>query len=124
MISSDVELPAPLAARLEDEARRAWPREACGVLLGRWTPHGAAVVDLASCPNRAPDPHAGFEIAAHDFAAAEARARARGLSVVGFWHSHPCGPARPSPADRAAAWPGYAMVVVSLEREPTEPDPR
>ena len=40
-------------------------------------------------------------------------ARVRGLALVGFWHSHPSGVARPSPADAAAAWPGSLHAIVT-----------
>jgi 3-phosphoshikimate 1-carboxyvinyltransferase len=37
------------------------------------------------------------------------------LDVVGFYHSHPRGPPRPSETDaRLAAWPGHSYVIVSL----------
>jgi proteasome lid subunit RPN8/RPN11 len=42
--------------------------------------------------------------------------RKRGLDVVGYYHSHPDHPARPSEYDRAHAWPWYSYVIVSVER--------
>jgi proteasome lid subunit RPN8/RPN11 len=43
-------------------------------------------------------------------------ARARGLDVVGYYHSHPDHPARPSAYDREHAWPWYSYVILSVER--------
>ena len=59
-------------------------------------------------------PTARFELAPEDFLAAERRARADGLEVVGFWHSHPASSAAPSAVDRAASWNGYSYLIVSL----------
>jgi proteasome lid subunit RPN8/RPN11 len=45
----------------------------------------------------------------------EKDARARGLSVLGYYHSHPDHPASPSEYDREHAWPWYSYVIVSVE---------
>ena len=41
---------------------------------------------------------------------------ARGLKLLGFWHSHPDHPARPSETDRKYAWPGLLTLVIAVER--------
>jgi proteasome lid subunit RPN8/RPN11 len=46
----------------------------------------------------------------------EKDARARGLEVLGYYHSHPDHPARPSINDREHAWPWYSYVIISVER--------
>ncbi|HXU46531.1 MAG TPA: Mov34/MPN/PAD-1 family protein, partial [Thermoanaerobaculia bacterium] len=45
---------------------------------------------------------------------AEKSARAESLSVVGYFHSHPDHPARPSDFDREHAWPGLSYLIVSV----------
>jgi proteasome lid subunit RPN8/RPN11 len=47
--------------------------------------------------------------------AANKEARALGLDVGGYYHSHPDHPARPSEFDRDHAWPGLSYVIVSVE---------
>lgn len=71
-------------------------------MLGRPGPV-PELVELHATPNRAADRRTRFELDPAAVVAAEDRARARGLAIVGVWHSHPRGPARPSDADRAAA---------------------
>ena len=44
----------------------------------------------------------------------EREARADGLDVVGYYHSHPDHPSRPSDFDRDHAWPGYSYLIVSV----------
>jgi proteasome lid subunit RPN8/RPN11 len=46
----------------------------------------------------------------------EKDARARRLDVVGYYHSHPDHPARPSEYDREHAWPWYSYVIISVEQ--------
>lgn len=51
----------------------------------------------------------------------EKDARARGLEVLGFYHSHPDHPARPSKYDREHAWPWYSYLILSVEKgEPAD----
>ena len=45
---------------------------------------------------------------------AEKSAAETGQLVLGFYHSHPDHPARPSETDRQAAWPFYSYVIVSI----------
>lgn len=44
----------------------------------------------------------------------EKDARTRGLEVLGYYHSHPDHPARPSSYDREHAWPWYSYVILSV----------
>jgi proteasome lid subunit RPN8/RPN11 len=46
--------------------------------------------------------------------AAERDAAKRGELVLGFYHSHPDHPARPSEYDRTHAWPFYSYIIVSI----------
>ncbi len=42
-------------------------------------------------------------------------ARERGLSIVGFYHSHPTGSPQPSAFDAEMAWPEQSYLIVALE---------
>ncbi len=46
----------------------------------------------------------------------EKDARAQGLDVLGYYHSHPDHPARPSNYDRDHAWPWYSYVIIAVEQ--------
>src|SRR5271169_191898 len=56
-----------------------------------------------------------FSITPEDFRAAERAAAERGLDLLGWYHSHPDHPARPSEFDREHAWPWYSYVIVSVD---------
>lgn len=108
-----------LARQLRDDiARRAeadYPHEACGILVGRAAARRVEVERVAAGRNvnreRAGD---RYEIDPQDILAADGAARRDGLEIVGYWHSHPDCPARPSTTDLAAAWEGYSYVIVGV----------
>ena len=93
----------------------AYPEEGCGLLLGRDHPEGRRVEAVERLPNASGDGRLRrYVIEPETFLAAEKVARARGLEVVGVFHSHPDHPAEPSPDDRASAWPFYSYVIGSV----------
>ncbi len=63
---------------------------------------------------READRHRRYLIAPDDVLALERRAAAADLEVVGYFHSHPDAPARPSAFDREHAWPWYVYLIVSI----------
>jgi proteasome lid subunit RPN8/RPN11 len=109
-----VRLALEAADAIRKEAARAYPAEGCGALLG---PAEAAVSEIVLLANtEASSPRTRFTVSPLDYLAAEDGADARGLKLLGFWHSHPDHPARPSPTDRAYAWPGLLTLVIGVER--------
>jgi proteasome lid subunit RPN8/RPN11 len=60
-------------------------------------------------------PRNRFSVTSEDVMAAEKEARRHGLDVVGWYHSHPDHPARPSQFDRDHAWPWYSYIIVSVQ---------
>jgi proteasome lid subunit RPN8/RPN11 len=108
------------AAALESaigHARDAAPHECCGLLLGR----GHDITDAIRTRNIAEAPETHFLIDPEDHIVARREARARGLDVVGFYHSHPRSPAEPSERDRAeCSYEGHLYLIVSVRAEPAE----
>lgn len=103
--------------RIKDHGRRTYPYECCGVLLGRENGSGKMVEDALSLANARDDsPRNRFLITADDFRRADEEARRRQLDVLGFYHSHPDHPARPSAYDLEHAWPWYSYLVLSVEQ--------
>ncbi|MDH4037074.1 MAG: M67 family metallopeptidase [Candidatus Krumholzibacteria bacterium] len=106
-----------LMRAIHAHARRTYPHECCGALLGALAADGAReVAALHEADNRREASAAArrFLITPDDYRAIERDARARSLEVLGFYHSHPDHPARPSDYDREHAFPWYSYVIVSV----------
>jgi proteasome lid subunit RPN8/RPN11 len=95
-----------------------YPNECCGALIGR----DAVVAESFALPNTTDEgPRRRFLVRAADYLAAEARARDVAAELLGFYHSHPDHPARPSQYDLDHAWPSFSYVIVSVrEGQPRE----
>jgi len=101
------------------EAALSYPNEGCGALLGGGPGDVREAMPLAN--EEATSPRTRFTVAPRDYLVAEEAADARGLALLGFWHSHPDHPARPSATDRQFAWPGLLTLVIAVEcGEPQE----
>jgi len=104
-----------IAQAIRGHGARDYPNETCGAMLGLDRTEGREVRTLFPLTNRRDDsPRNRFSITADDFRAAERAAKEQGLDLVGWYHSHPDHPARPSEYDRDHAWPWYSYVIVSV----------
>ena len=117
LILGDVE-----RACIAAEGRRTYPNECCGFLLGRDVGEHAQVEEVVPAVNARDDsPRNRYLIPPEAFLHVQRDANARGLDIVGFYHSHPDVEAYPSAFDREHAWNGYYYVIVSVrEGEPRE----
>lgn len=120
MTESTVTLADGAREEMIEHARDGAPLEVCGVLGGRrGDPIRVRTVHRAE--NVAENPRRTYVIdPAEQYAHMEA-VEGDGDDVVGFYHSHPDGPPRPSATDAArATWPGRTYLVVGLGgAEPT-----
>ena len=97
-------------------AREAYPHECCGALIGR----ERAVRAAFALPNTTEEgPRRRFLVRPDDYRAAERHSQALGLDLLGFYHSHPDHPARPSQYDLDHAWPFFSYIIVSATADGT-----
>ena len=109
--SRTVAVTRAVVASLIAHAREESPRECCGLLLGR----GDEVAEVRRARNVASSPAMRFVIDPKDHIDARRDGRARGLEILGFYHSHPRGAAMPSATDVAeAAYPGSVYAIIGL----------
>ncbi len=94
-----------------EQARREYPNECCGVLLG----HGRHVERIRPTANAARSPVV-FEVEPRELLDVLLAAEAESIEVLGYYHSHTGSAAYPSPTDvrYAAGWPGAVHLIVSL----------
>jgi len=98
-------------AAIRDHGRETFPHECCGAMLGR---DGVVQEAFALANTTEEGPRRRFLVRPDDYRAAEQRAREAGLDLLGFYHSHPDHPARPSQYDLDHAWPSFSYVIVSV----------
>ncbi len=116
MTVADVALTAEARTQIEAHAAEAYPHECCGGLYGEVADGVFTVVEAVAFPNTtAEGPRRRFLIQPSDYRAAETHARVSGRALVGFYHSHPDHPARPSQYDLDHAWPFFSYVIVSVQ---------
>lgn len=104
--------------KVEADGASAYPNECCGIMFGNELGSRRTVQRLQTVANafESDEQYHRFSISAQQLMQAEKDASANGQLVLGFYHSHPDHPARPSEYDRAYAWPFYSYVIVSISQ--------
>jgi proteasome lid subunit RPN8/RPN11 len=98
-------------AAIRRHGEETFPHECCGALIGS----GDRVTDVVALPNTTEEgPRTRFLVRPSDYREAERRASEMGSELLGFYHSHPDHPARPSQYDLDHAWPTFAYIIVSV----------
>ena len=99
-------------------ARRAYPEECCGALLGKADNAAVRVMRIEKIENSSREERRRrYVVAPLEYARVERAADAAGLSVLGFYHSHPDHPAVPSEYDREHGLPFFRYVIVAVGPE-------
>ena len=98
-----------------DSAEAAYPEECCGLLSGSEADGVVSVDDVHGSDNLAADRSRRFEVDPALRLRLQRTLRGSAHHVVGIYHSHPDGPAQPSPRDLDAAWePDLVWLVVAV----------
>jgi len=120
--SGKVWVSAEVAEKIRAHGVEKYPHECCGALFGREAggegeeARPREIVELFPLVNRREDsPQNRFSVSSQDVLEADRTAAARGLDLIGWYHSHPDHPARPSEYDREHAWPWYSYIIVSVQ---------
>ncbi len=119
----DVLISSQLLATVQDHARRDYPREACGFLIGVqtasrfdvrevWTTANTAAIELQT---------AAYRIDPRDWIRVEKLAVQQGREIIGIYHSHPDQSAAISQTDIALLWPNLIYLIVSSGSQASQP---
>jgi proteasome lid subunit RPN8/RPN11 len=115
MIVAEVALSAEARAMIEHHAAETYPHECCGALYGEAGDGAFTVVEAVPFPNTTSEgPRRRFLIQPSDYRAAERHASTTNRPLIGFYHSHPDHPARPSQYDLDHAWPNMLYTITSV----------
>ena len=110
-----MKIPRAQAEAIAAHARSGYPHEVCGVLVGTAREGVVRVSRAVPVTNRETErPAVRYQIAPEDLIDVQHSVRAEGLDVVGYYHSHPDHPARPSETDRRIAAEGLSDGVVHI----------
>jgi proteasome lid subunit RPN8/RPN11 len=101
-------------------ALEGYPFEACGVLLAARADPRRALRAVRTQNRETESPRVRYQIAPEELIGIQREARRDGLEIIGYYHSHPDHPARPSETDRRIAAEGLSdgvyHVVIGVEK--------
>ena len=107
-----LQLAAGVADAIRAHGVETYPHECCGALVG---PRRRGDRRQSRCPTRPTKGRDGdFCVRPSDYQRVERAADAAGAELLGFYHSHPDHPARPSQYDLDHAWPNFSYIIVSV----------
>lgn len=105
----DLTLAAGILEQVTEHAKGAYPKEGCGLLVGRDV--AGRFVPMQNVSSSA----AQFEMDPAELIGTLRDLRGTGEDLIAIYHSHPHGPAEPSKTDiRQAYYPDAAHLIVSL----------
>jgi len=106
-----------LIEKISALVRQGYPNEICGLLIGKRDIEIKTVEEFQAVPNlNQEEAQNRFNLDPKEFERIDKESKARGLEIVGIYHSHPDSPAEPSERDRSFAWPVYSYVIFSIQK--------
>lgn len=111
-----IQLAAALQQRIFAQMEASFPNEGGGFLLGLLSVQGIIIHDIVQVENtfEAAEQYHRYAMRPQDWIRLEDEADARGLSLVGYYHSHPSSPAVPSLYDRDHALPHFVYIITAV----------
>jgi proteasome lid subunit RPN8/RPN11 len=106
---------------IERHSKESFPFECCGLLVGRRAGTGFEVLEAVPAENLKRSPTL-FEMDPQFVHLVLSKAESNGLTIVGFYHSHPGVRAYVSSRDAEflKLWPGVAWLIISATEETIE----
>jgi proteasome lid subunit RPN8/RPN11 len=113
----NVILSPELQSRIFRHLESTYPNEGGGFLLGTQATDSVRIADTIQIDNvwAAEEQFHRYAMTPQDWARLEDEADARGLTLVGYYHSHPDSPAIPSVFDRDYALPNFVYIITQVQ---------
>ena len=113
-----LQVPATILRALTQHARREYPRECCGILLGRRRGSDGFVDEFVLADNIAVgDRRTNYQIDWKTLFATVRRTRDGPRALIGFYHSHPDGSGSPSEKDAESAWVDFSYLIIPMTED-------
>ena len=111
-------VPKKILDGIFEHSRETYPEECCGILVGREGGADRVITESHRANNVSKERrHERYLIDENKLIEVIRNVRGLAVDVIGFYHSHPDYPSRPSAYDtETAAWPGYSYLIVSTEK--------
>lgn len=107
-------------SKLQDHGIKTYPDECCGAMLGHFNPetNKKTTTELIEIDNVSEEnKRRRFMIKPEEYKRVEAYAKENNLTLLGFYHSHPDHPAKPSETDLKYAWPFFSYIIISIQEK-------
>lgn len=106
-----------LQQRIFKHLESTYPNEGGGFLLGQVNGQDVKIDDTIQIENvfEAEEQYHRYAMTPQDWARLEDQADERGLTLVGYYHSHPDSPAIPSIYDRDHALPNFTYLITQVQ---------
>jgi len=112
-----ISLSKPLQQRIFKHLESTYPNEGGGFLLGHVSGQDVQISDTIQIENvfEAEEQYHRYAMTPQDWMKLEDQADERGLTLVGYYHSHPDSPAIPSIYDRDHALPNFTYLITQVQ---------
>jgi proteasome lid subunit RPN8/RPN11 len=112
-----VNLSQTLQAQIFRQMEATYPNEGGGFLFGETAGDAVTIRAITQVENvfAAEEQYHRYAMTPQDWMRLEDDAEARGLSLVGYYHSHPDSPAVPSVYDRDHALPNFVYIITQVQ---------
>ncbi len=109
-------LSSALQQHIFEQMEATYPNEGGGFLLGQVDAKVVTIEDIIQVENvfAEEEQHHRYAMTPQDWIRLEDEADERGLSLIGYYHSHPDSPAIPSEYDREHALPNFVYIITSV----------
>lgn len=109
-------LSSALQQRIFENLQGTYPNEGGGFLLGAVNGKDTRISDTIQIANvfAEEEQYHRYAMTPQDWMKLEDEADERGLTLVGYYHSHPDSPAVPSIYDRDHALPNFVYIITSV----------
>ena len=113
----NVVLAPELQQRIFRHLESTYPNEGGGFLLGRQNGETVTIADTVQVENvfEEAEQYHRYAMTPLDWTRLEDQADERGLTLVGYYHSHPDSPAIPSIYDRDHALPNFTYIITQVQ---------
>lgn len=111
-----IKLTRELQKQIFEQMEGTYPNEGGGFLLGETNGDSTMIKDITQVENvfEEEEQFHRYAMTPQDWMRLEDEADEKGLTLVGYYHSHPNAPAIPSEYDRDHALPNFVYIITSV----------